>query len=659
MATFPNRLLNNAADGYQVTASAAGITDGLSNTFNVTFTTLAVQPVANMQAGTLFNVVVEARDANGVAAENFGAASALALTNLQAAVPANGQMAFNGAVAPTFGAGSGTFTGMAINNAANGYTFAAQATSGGVPVVDAINAGFNVTATHLAVLAVANVESGAAFNVTAQARDANNNVAENFTRQRRPERRGDGRVELHRRPKDELGRGRGGRRSPTRSWTRRPNGYPVTASAAGDHRGHQQRVQRDVLDAGGAAGGEHAGRDAVQRGGGGAGRKRGAGRELRRGERAGADQPAGGGAGQRADGVQRGGRADVWRRAGHVHGAGDQQRGQRLYVLGAGDLEWRPQSSDAINAGFNVTATHLAVTTAMAGHTVGTPFNVTAQARDANNNLAENFTSNVNLNAAAVGGSNFNGGQQTVAAVGGVAAFANLVLNDAANGYTVTASAAGLTSGISNAFNVTGDGDDSDAESLEFQLSQSVVGAGSTITITAIVRNRLSDPIRPLPDITYKILFDEGSSGSPPAVVAGQILTSSDTRGGFVLHGTVDGTTVTGDVIFAVTPSAAQSANAGKFAALALAEGTVALKLDELTDAFESGNMGAIPAINAALQAARNSIVVTGRTRFSAPGRWRRKPGSCRRWASSTRPASPKRPTTSPSVCSFRRSWRR
>ena len=239
---------------------------------------------------------------------------------------------------------------------------------------------------------------------------------------------------------------------------------------------------------------------------------------------------------------------------------------------------------------------------------------MTAQARDTNNSLAENFTGNVDLNAAAAGGSNFNGGQQTVAAVGGVAAFANLVLNTAANGYTVTASAAGLTSGISNAFNVTGDGEDSDADSLELELSQSVVGAGSTITITAIVRDTLGDPITPLAGHRLsdpgrrrllRIAAGGGRRSDPD--------TSSDTRGGFVLHGTVNGTTVTGDVIFAVTPNAAQSANAGKFAALALAEGTVALKLDELTDAFDSGNMGAIPAINAALQAARNSIVVTGR----------------------------------------------
>ena len=550
VASFANVLLNNAADFYQVTASAAGITDGLSNTFNVTFTTLAVLPVANMQAGTLFNVVVEARDANGVAAENFGAASALTLLNLQAAVPATGQTVFNAAVAPTFGGGLGTFTGLGINNAANGYTFAAQATSTGVLVADAIDAAFNVTGTHLAVLAVGNVRSGTVFNVTAQARDANNNVAENFTGnvnlnaaavggsnftggtqneasvggvatfpnrllnnaadfyqvtasaagitdglsntfnvtfttlavlpvanmqagtlfnvvveardangvaaenfgaasaltlinlqaavpatgqdgvqcrgradvrrraghvhgagdqqrgqrlhvrgagdldgrprrrcdrrrlqrdrnpprgagrgqravgdglqrdgagarrqqqrggelhgERQPERGGRGRLELHRRHAE---RGERRRRGdvPEPAAEQRGRLLPGDGECGRDHRRAQQHVQRDVHDAGGAAGGEHAGGDAVQRGGGGAGRERRGGGELRGGQRADAAQPAGGGAGHRADGVQRRGRADVRRRAGHVHGAGDQQRGQRLHVQRAGDLDGRPR----------------------------------------------------------------------------------------------------------------------------------------------------------------------------------------------------------------------------------------------------------------------------------------------------------------------------
>jgi hypothetical protein len=402
-ATFAGLTLNNAADNYTATAASAGVTSALSNTFNVTFTTLSVLPVTSVAAGTLFGVQVEARDAGGALAENFAAGSALTLINLQAAVVANGQTAFNAAAVPVFGGGVATFS-VAINNAANGYTFSATATSAG-------------------------------------------NVV-----------------------------------------------------------------------------------------------------------------------------------------------------------------------TDALNAAFNVTASHLTVTTAIANQTAGSPFALSVEARDGNNVVAENFTSNVNLNAAATGGANFDGGQKTVAAVAGAASFAGLVLSTPANGYTVAASAAGVTSGVSNAFNVTGNGGgNGDAETLELDLSQSTVGAGGVIGIAATVRDDLGEAISPTPLVVYQVVADEGSSGTPPAVVGNQITTASDTRGGFILVGTVNGTTVTDEVLFAVTQTAAESKNAAKFLTLAAAEGTVGLKLDELLAAFEGGNLAAIPAINTALQNAKNSVLLTGR----------------------------------------------
>ena len=85
----------------------------------------------------------------------------------------------------------------------------------------------------------------------------------------------------------------------------------------------------------------------------------------------------------------------------------------------------------------------------------GDPFNVTVEARDVNDAVAENFTGNISLSAAATGGSNFNGGSANVAAVAGVAHFVGLVLNNAADGYTITAASSGPTSGTSNSFNAT------------------------------------------------------------------------------------------------------------------------------------------------------------------------------------------------------------
>ena len=52
------------------------------------------------------------------------------------------------------------------------------------------------------------------------------------------------------------------------------------------------------------------------------------------------------------------------------------------------------------------------------------------------------------------GGSTLSG-TNPVAAASGVATFNNLSLNKSGNGYTLTASAAGLTSATSNTFNIT------------------------------------------------------------------------------------------------------------------------------------------------------------------------------------------------------------
>ena len=402
VASFANVLLNNAADFYQVTASAAGITDGLSNTFNVTFTTLAVQPVANMQAGTLFNVVVEARDANGVAAENFGAASALTLLNLQAAVPATGQTVFNAAVAPTFGGGLGTFTGLGINNAANGYTFAAQATSTGVLVADAIDAAFNVTGTHLAVLAVGNVRSGTVFNVTAQARDANNNVAENFTGNVNLNAAAVGGSNFTGGTQNEASVG-GVATFPNRLLNNAADFYQVTASAAGitDGLSNTFNVTFTTLavqpvanmQAGTLFNVVVEARDAN----GVAAENFGAASALTLLNLQAAVPATGQTVFNAAVAPTFGGGLGTFTGLGINNAANG-------YTFAAQATSTGVLVADAIDAAFNVTGTHLAVL-AVGNVRSGTAFNVTAQARDANNNVAENFTGNVNLNAAAVGGS--------------------------------------------------------------------------------------------------------------------------------------------------------------------------------------------------------------------------------------------------------------
>src|SRR5207249_1986474 len=69
-------------------------------------------------------------------------------------------------------------------------------------------------------------------------------------------------------------------------------------------------------------------------------------------------------------------------------------------------------------------------------------------------------------------------GTTTVAAVNGVATFSTLSLNRAGAGYTLTASATGLTSATSNAFNIS----PGEAAKVVFTVQPSNAGAGAANT---------------------------------------------------------------------------------------------------------------------------------------------------------------------------------
>src|SRR5262249_34030366 len=142
----------------------------------------------NVVAGSGFTIVVTARDNNGVLAENFGSGAGtgadVGFANLAAAVPANGRSAFDAPLPAanfvTNGAGTATFVGVKVSDAANGYTFNATSTSGAVLVSSPTSNAFDVTFATLAISVVPNLRSGDGFNVTVTAKDANNNTAENF-----------------------------------------------------------------------------------------------------------------------------------------------------------------------------------------------------------------------------------------------------------------------------------------------------------------------------------------------------------------------------------------------------------------------------------------------------------------------------------------------
>jgi hypothetical protein len=80
---------------------------------------------------------------------------------------------------------------------------------------------------------------------------------------------------------------------------------------------------------------------------------------------------------------------------------------------------------------------------------------VTAQIQDVNGNLLTTSTASVTMAIGTNPGGSVLGGTTSVAAVGGVATFSNLILNKVGTGYTLTAASTGLTGATSSTFNVT------------------------------------------------------------------------------------------------------------------------------------------------------------------------------------------------------------
>ena len=80
---------------------------------------------------------------------------------------------------------------------------------------------------------------------------------------------------------------------------------------------------------------------------------------------------------------------------------------------------------------------------------------MTVRIEDASGNLVTGDTRSVTVALGSNPGGSTLSGTKTVSAVGGVATFSTLSLNNAGNGYTLSASASGLTGATSSAFNIT------------------------------------------------------------------------------------------------------------------------------------------------------------------------------------------------------------
>jgi uncharacterized repeat protein (TIGR01451 family) len=109
---------------------------------------------------------------------------------------------------------------------------------------------------------------------------------------------------------------------------------------------------------------------------------------------------------------------------------------------------------------------------------------VTVRALDISGSLSTSFTGNVTITIGNGPAGSSLSGTTTVAAVNGVATFSNLRIDKAGNGYTLVASAAGLTSATSASFDIVA----TSAASLAFDQQPTNTQAGASITPAVTVR---------------------------------------------------------------------------------------------------------------------------------------------------------------------------
>ncbi|HSD32083.1 MAG TPA: hypothetical protein VLB49_09255 [Gemmatimonadales bacterium] len=141
LATFNNLTIDSAATGYTLTAAATGLTGSTSTSFNITVGAAVklgflVQP-ANTTGGATISpaVQVEIRDAGG----NRVTGATNNVTVALGANPKNGTLGGTKTVAASGGVAS--FSTLTVDSAAAGYTLAATATS----LTGATSSSFNIT----------------------------------------------------------------------------------------------------------------------------------------------------------------------------------------------------------------------------------------------------------------------------------------------------------------------------------------------------------------------------------------------------------------------------------------------------------------------------------------------------------------------------------
>ncbi len=157
--------------------------------------------------------------------------------------------------------------------------------------------------------------------------------------------------------------------------------------------------------------------------------------------------------------------------------------GYTLQVAGSGLLS---TTSSAISVSPGVATQLVIVPQSLSAVTATALFNLTVAAEDAEGNLTPGFAGNVTVSLADNPGSSTLGGATTVSAVGGVAVFSGLSLNNTGTGYQLSISGGDLTSPALNSFDVTPKGVATQLIFLAEPPSSVSAGSGFDLTVEAV-----------------------------------------------------------------------------------------------------------------------------------------------------------------------------
>src|SRR5215510_6769824 len=487
VATFPGVYLDKVGSGYTLSASASGLTGATSGAFDVTAGTAArlvftTQPVTTTDAAPIAPAVrVTARDAFGNLADGF--AGNVTMTIAQN--PSAGVLGGTTTLAASLGVAS--FADLTIDNVGAAYRLAASASG----VVSDTSAAFDIVASTAAKLVCTvqptNTAAGSAITPAIQvsARDASNQLVTSFT--------GNVTIAIGTNPgggalsgTSTVAAAAGVASFPNLSIDKSGTGYTLTATASGLQSancgpfnitsGTASQLAFTVQPSNVAAGSaimpqvEVTAHDALG--------------NVATGFTgmvtiAIANNPSGG---------TLTGTLSVAAVAGvasfsnlHINNAG------LAYTLSASATG----PTGATSAAFDVTAgisSHLVFsaqpTTTTAGAAIAPAVTVTA--KDGSGNTDPSFTGNVTLtitSGSGTAGATLSG-TKTVAAVAGVATFSDLAIDKIGTGYTLSATATGLSGTTSTAFTISA----GIAARLAFTTQPASAGAGAslgTIQVTA------------------------------------------------------------------------------------------------------------------------------------------------------------------------------